>query len=112
MKIVFLVFFFFDFSSFYLSFLFSLFFFFHFLLFTLFFSLFLIIISACTDIRTVVMRPGFVYGGNGGVLGGLYFDVKPDEKIVLWGGLEKRWRFFLIFFISFSLYSLSIIFKI
>eukprot|EP00009_Paramoeba_aestuarina_P016690 CAMPEP_0201536736 /NCGR_PEP_ID=MMETSP0161_2-20130828/62809_1 /ASSEMBLY_ACC=CAM_ASM_000251 /TAXON_ID=180227 /ORGANISM="Neoparamoeba aestuarina, Strain SoJaBio B1-5/56/2" /LENGTH=196 /DNA_ID=CAMNT_0047942643 /DNA_START=78 /DNA_END=668 /DNA_ORIENTATION=+ len=48
-------------------------------------------VLANTDVRTVVIRPGFVYGGNGGVLGGLWFNVKPDEPIVLWGSLEKRW---------------------
>lgn len=48
-------------------------------------------ILSCTDVRGVVVRPGFVYGGTGGVLGKLFFGVVPNERIELAGGLEKRW---------------------
>jgi hypothetical protein len=34
-----------------------------------------------------------VYGGNGGVIAKLFFDVQPDQKeIITWGSLDKRYK--------------------
>jgi UDP-glucose 4-epimerase len=44
-----------------------------------------------TDLRTVVVRPGFVYGGNGGPIADMFFGIKPNEPLVLHGAKNKRW---------------------
>jgi len=43
-------------------------------------------------LRTVVIRPGFVYGGTGGVIAKLFFDVEPNSKaLTITGRPDKRW---------------------
>jgi len=49
------------------------------------------IILSTTEIRTVVLRPGFVYGGHGGVIAQLFFDINPNAELILTGKKEKRW---------------------
>lgn len=45
-----------------------------------------------TEVRTVVLRPGFVYGGHGGVILPMFFGVDPNEKqLVLTGRPDKRY---------------------
>eukprot|EP01113_Clastostelium_recurvatum_P041330 TRINITY_DN6549_c0_g1_i2.p1 TRINITY_DN6549_c0_g1~~TRINITY_DN6549_c0_g1_i2.p1 ORF type:complete len:315 (-),score=61.19 TRINITY_DN6549_c0_g1_i2:108-1025(-) len=49
-------------------------------------------ILATRDIRTAVIRPGFVYGGHGGVIASLFFEVDPKQKELVVEGLPtKRW---------------------
>jgi len=49
-------------------------------------------ILSVTELRTVVIRPGFVYGGHGGVIAPLFFDVNPANKeLSLVGRPDKRW---------------------
>jgi len=49
-------------------------------------------VLSTTELRTVVIRPGFVYGGHGGVILPLFFDVDPKKKeIGAVGKPEKRW---------------------
>jgi UDP-glucose 4-epimerase len=45
----------------------------------------------CTKLRTVVVRPGFVYGGSGGVVNDWFFNVQVDADLELFGSGEKRW---------------------
>jgi len=50
------------------------------------------IVLSTTEIRTVVLRPGFVYGGHGGVIAQLFFDINPNApELILTGKKEKRW---------------------
>jgi nucleoside-diphosphate-sugar epimerase len=48
-------------------------------------------ILAATDIRGTVIRPGFVYGGHGGVIAPLFFNVDLDKDIIIEGRPDKRW---------------------
>uniref|UniRef100_A0A7R9VY15 NAD(P)-binding domain-containing protein n=1 Tax=Pseudictyota dubia TaxID=2749911 RepID=A0A7R9VY15_9STRA len=43
------------------------------------------------DVDCAVMRPGFVYGGNGGPLAGFFFGKPEEGKLVVPGSLEKTW---------------------
>jgi len=43
------------------------------------------------SIRAVVVRPGFVYGGQGGPIADWFFDIKNGDELVLIGRKEKRW---------------------
>lgn len=49
------------------------------------------VITSNDKVRSVIIRPGFVYGGHGGFFGSHLFDVKEDE-IVLVGNPDKRWN--------------------
>jgi len=50
------------------------------------------LVLSTKELRTVVVRPGFVYGGHGGVIWPRFFDVDPKaEKLVLTGSPDKRW---------------------
>jgi len=42
-------------------------------------------------VRGVVIRPGFVYGGNGGFFTDMAFNIKENDELVLYGRLDKRW---------------------
>jgi len=43
------------------------------------------------DLRGVVLRPGFVYGGNGGFFANQAFSLKENDDLVIIGSKEKRW---------------------
>jgi len=43
------------------------------------------------SINTVVVRPGYVYGGHGGGIADMFFGVKQNEDLVLLGSKDKRW---------------------
>jgi len=45
----------------------------------------------CTKLRTVVVRPGFVYGGTGGVVYEMFYNVRVDADLELYGSGDKRW---------------------
>eukprot|EP01121_Diplochlamys_sp_Union-15-3_P006005 TRINITY_DN1640_c0_g1_i1.p1 TRINITY_DN1640_c0_g1~~TRINITY_DN1640_c0_g1_i1.p1 ORF type:complete len:243 (-),score=13.32 TRINITY_DN1640_c0_g1_i1:346-1074(-) len=47
-------------------------------------------ILSITKLRTVVVRPGFVYGGHGGAIASLFFN-PAEGAMTLYGSLEKRW---------------------
>eukprot|EP00026_Physarum_polycephalum_P012605 Phypoly_transcript_12928.p1 GENE.Phypoly_transcript_12928~~Phypoly_transcript_12928.p1 ORF type:complete len:313 (+),score=37.55 Phypoly_transcript_12928:152-1090(+) len=50
------------------------------------------VVLSSTEVRPVVVRPGFVYGGHGGVILPMFFDINPSEsKLVLTGRPDKRW---------------------
>jgi len=49
------------------------------------------VLSHNKDIRTVVVRPGFVYGGTGGPVFDLFFNIKPDQDLILVGSKDKKW---------------------
>jgi len=42
-------------------------------------------------VRGCVVRPGFVYGGHGGVIAPLFFNVQPDADLIIEGRPDKRW---------------------
>jgi len=42
------------------------------------------------SVRPVVVRPGFVYGGNGGFFAKIIFAPEPSE-ITVYGSLDKKW---------------------
>jgi len=42
------------------------------------------------DVRGVVVRPGYTYGGDGGVMENLYFNIGENDDLVLYGRLDKR----------------------
>ncbi|KAL9643992.1 hypothetical protein ABK040_005460 [Willaertia magna] len=42
-------------------------------------------------IRTVVVRPGFVFGRNGGPIATQFFSIPKDKDLVLYGAPNKRW---------------------
>jgi len=44
-----------------------------------------------TTLRNVVLRPGFVYGGQGGFVADVLFNIKPEQDIVAHGSPDKRW---------------------
>lgn len=45
-----------------------------------------------TELRTVVIRPGFVYGGHGGVIMPMFFGIDVTApKLVIHGRRDKRW---------------------
>jgi len=44
-----------------------------------------------SPIRTVVLRPGFVYGSHGGVVANNYFKVEKEGDLVMYGSPSKRW---------------------
>jgi len=49
-------------------------------------------LQVAEGIQTVIVRPGFVYGGTGGVIAKLFFGVDPSSKsVVLYGSADKRW---------------------
>jgi len=43
------------------------------------------------EFDSVVIRPGWVYGGSGGPHGDLFFGIKANEDLVLVGSRDKRW---------------------
>lgn len=44
-----------------------------------------------SNLRTAVIRPGFVYGKGGGFVCNFLFDVKKEEDLVIYGSRTKRW---------------------
>jgi len=48
-------------------------------------------VLTCTQLNSIVIRPGFVYGGNGGVIATMFFGVDPEADLVLQGRKDKRW---------------------
>jgi nucleoside-diphosphate-sugar epimerase len=50
-------------------------------------------VLSSSDVRGVVILPGFVYGGASGVLGDLIFNIKENDDLTLIGRREKRWSY-------------------
>jgi len=42
------------------------------------------------DLRGVVVRPGYCYGGDGGVMENLYFNIGENDDLKLYGRSDKR----------------------
>jgi len=42
-------------------------------------------------LHPVMVRPGFVYGGQGGFVANIFFNVDPNKDLVLYGRADKRW---------------------
>jgi len=42
-------------------------------------------------IRTVFVRPGFVYGRSGGPIANIFFGISKESDLVLYGSPNKRW---------------------
>jgi UDP-glucose 4-epimerase len=42
-------------------------------------------------INPVMVRPGFVYGGQGGFVANIFFNVDLNQDLVLYGRTNKRW---------------------
>jgi len=49
------------------------------------------LVTSSKDVRGVVLRPGFVYGGAGGFFADGSFAIKENEDLVMIGSKEKRW---------------------
>jgi len=43
------------------------------------------------DLRGIVLRPGFVYGGNGGFFADIIFSIKENDDLVIIGRKDRRW---------------------
>jgi len=48
-------------------------------------------ITSHPNVRGVVLRPGWVYGGSGGFYGNDLFEVPQDGELVLTGSESKKW---------------------
>jgi len=48
-------------------------------------------VTSSKDVRGVVIRPGFVYGGAGGFFADTAFALKQDADLTLMGRRDKRW---------------------
>jgi UDP-glucose 4-epimerase len=47
--------------------------------------------SSTSNYIPVVVRPGFVYGGQGGPIADMFFGQKLEEDLILHGTPDKRW---------------------
>ncbi|CAF1064601.1 unnamed protein product [Didymodactylos carnosus] len=51
----------------------------------------ILLLKQTEGVYPVVVRPGFVYGGQGGFVADLFYKIGTDKELVLYGRSDKRW---------------------